>query len=192
MWERLLCKTIKFQSASKYYHKLKRDVFQFVHMRSQSPIATMILFHFFLVVLISAVVQGTQVTDFVFGGCKIGRDSCQECYQTLVKCLLGSDENVVNLSRAFYPPETNPAEFIAVTYQFGNETTGELDGVETWFWATSGAYFLYPLHVYSYMSLLFDKPEPYFAQTARVTLNASCMGAQREHMILLTHRVRLL
>ena len=55
-----------------------------------------------LVVLIfsSAVVHCAQVTDsvnFVFGGCKAGKESCKECYQTLVKCLLGSDENIVNL-----------------------------------------------------------------------------------------------
>ena len=156
---------------------------------------TMILLQISLVLIFSsAVVHGTQVADsanFVFGDCKAGRDSCKECYQTLVKCLLGSDENVVNLSRAFYPPQTNPAEFIAVTYQYANETTDELDGTETWFWAASGAYFLHPLHVFTYISLLFDKPEPYFTQTAHVTLRASCRGAQREHMILLTHRVRL-
>ena len=159
--------------------------------------ATMLL-QLSLVVLIlsSAMVHCSQVddsADFVVGGCKAGRESCQECYQTLVKCLLGSDENVVNLSRAFYPPETNPAEFVAVTYQYVNETTGvtELDGAETWFWAASGAYFLYPLHVFTYISILFDKPEHYFTQTTHVTLRASCRGAQREHMILLTHRVRL-
>ena len=148
-----------------------------------------------VLILSSAVVHGTHVADsakFIFGDCKAGRDSCQECYKTVVKCLLGSDENVVNLSRAFYPPQTNPAEFIAVTYQYANETTGEVNETETWFWAASGAYFLHPLHVFSYISLLFDKPEPYFAQTAHVTLSLSCMGAQREHMILLTHRVRLL
>ena len=155
----------------------------------------MILLQFSLVLIFSsAVVHGTQVADsanFVFGGCKAGRESCQECYQTLVKCLLGSDENVVNLSRAFYPPQTNPAVFVAVTYQYASESTGEVDGVERWFWAASGAYFLYPLHVFTYISILFDKPEHYFAQTAHITLKASCRGAQREHKILLTHRVRL-
>lgn len=154
----------------------------------------MSLFQLSLVMLIfsSAVVHCTQLADsadFTFGGCKAGRDSCQECYQTLVKCLLGSDENVVNLSRAFYPPQTNPAQFISVTYQYENETTGEVNGVETWFWASSGAYFLHPLHVFTYISLFFEKPEHYFAQTAHVTLKASCRGAQREHIILLTHRV---
>ena len=156
----------------------------------------MILLQLSLVLILSsAVVHGTQVADsanFVFGGCKAGKESCQECYQTLVKCLLGSDENVVNLSRAFYPPEMNPAEFIALTYHYANETTGEIDGMETWFWAASGAYFLHPLHVFTYISLLFDKAEPNFVQTAHVTLSLSCMGAPREHMILLTHRVRLL
>ena len=149
-----------------------------------------------LVVLIfsSAVIHCAQAADsanFLFGDCKAGRDSCQECYQTLVKYLLGSDENVVNLSMAFYPPETNPSQFIAVTYQYENETTGEVNGTETWFWATSGTYFLHPLHVFTYISLFFEKPEPYFARTAHVTLKASCREARREHMILLTHRVRL-
>lgn len=147
-----------------------------------------------LLMFFSAVVHATQVAssaNFVFGGCKAGRETCQECYQALVKCLLGSDGNVVNLSMAFYPPQTNPAEFVAVTYRYANESTGDFLGVETWFWAASGSYFLHPLHVYTYMSLLFEKPEPYFAQTTNVTLSASCMGAQREHMILLTHRVRL-
>jgi hypothetical protein len=145
--------------------------------------------------LFIAVVHGSQVTsgaNFVFGGCKAGRESCQECYQTLVESLLGSDENLVNLSMAFYPPHTNPAEFVAVTFQYANESTEDVVGVETWFWAVSGSHFLHPLHVFTYISLLFEKPEPYFAQTANVTLNASCMGARREHMILLTHRVRLL
>ena len=144
-----------------------------------------------ILIFFITVLQVTSGANFDFGGCKAGRESCQECYQTLVKSLLGSDENTVNLSIAFYPPQTNPAEFVSVTYQYVNQSTGDLAGVEKWFWSVSGSHFLHPLHVFTYISLLFEKPEPYFAQTAKVTLSASCMGAKREHMILLTHRVSL-
>ena len=150
-------------------------------------IATMVLLQ--ILMLFIAVLQVTSGANFVFGGCKAGRESCRECYQTLVESLLGSNENTVNLSMAFYPPQTNPAEFVSVTYQYVNQSTGDLAGVEKWFWSVSGSHFLHPLHVFTYMSLLFEKPEPYFAQTATVTLSTSCMGAKREHMILLTHRV---
>ena len=139
--------------------------------------------------LFVAVLQVTSGANFVFGGCKAGRESCRVCYQTLVESLLGSDQNTVNLSMAFYPPQTNPAEFVSVTYQYVNQSTGDLAGVEKWFWSVSGSHFLHPLHVFTYMSLLFEIPEPYFSQRATVTLSASCMGAKREHMILLTHRV---
>lgn len=143
---------------------------------------------------VSQVHGDVDAATFTFGACTAGKESCQECYQTLVECLLGSDENVVNLSTAFYPPDTNPAEFVAVTYQYESINVSEIEiaGTETWFWAASGSYLIHPLHVFTYMSLLFEKPEPYFAQTTYVTLNASCRGARREHMILLTHRVRLL
>ena len=64
-----------------------------------------------------AVLQVTSGANFGFGGCKAGRESCQECYQALVESLLGSNQNTVNryLSIAFYPPHTNPAEFVSVT-----------------------------------------------------------------------------
>lgn len=150
-----------------------------------------------LSMLFSIAIDGAdgRYEDFTFGSCKPGKESCQECYQTLAMCLLGSDENIVNLSRAFYPPATNPAEFVAVTYRYENDSTeadAGLVGSETWFWAGSGSYFLHPLHIFTYLSLLFAKPEPYFAQETQVTLNASCMGARREHKMLLTHRVSFL
>ena len=70
-------------------------------------------------------------TDLPFGSCLVGKESCKECYLTLKKSLLSRDDNILNLSLAFYPPQDNIPAFVSITYLFGeapNSTT------QKWFW----------------------------------------------------------
>ena len=126
-------------------------------------------------------------TDFIFSECQMNKESCQECYLTLVKLLLGNDGNAYNLSRAFFPPIIDPPDSVIVNYHYANDTMDEID---TWFWANSGVYFLYPLHVFPFISLLFGKYRPIYEQVTTVTLNATeCYGVSDDFMALLTQRV---
>lgn len=126
-------------------------------------------------------------SDFIFSKCQANEDGCQDCYISLVKSLLGNDGNVFNLSRAFLPPIIDPPDSVIVNYRFVNDTMDEID---TWFWATSGVYFLHPMPVFPFISLLFGKYRPVYEQVTTVTLNATeCYGVSDEHMILLTQRV---
>ena len=95
-------------------------------------------------------------TDFIFSECQANKDSCQDCYIVLVKSLLGNDGNVYNLSRAFFPPIVDPPDSVIVNYRFLNDTVDETDA---WFWATvtSGVYFLHPMLIFPFISLLFGK-----------------------------------
>ena len=68
-----------------------------------------------IVFLVSAAggVKGAYVADnFTFGDCKPGKESCTECYLTLVKSLFRNGENVFNLSKVFTPPNLNPPEHV--------------------------------------------------------------------------------
>ena len=61
--------------------------------------------------------------NFTFGGCEPGKETCRDCYLTLVKSLLGNGGNVFNLTNAFFPPNLNPPDVVIVTYNFRNEST---------------------------------------------------------------------
>ena len=127
-------------------------------------------------------------SDFVFGECQPGKDKCRDCYISLAQALFQSDENVFNLSKAFFPPDTNTPEFVAVRYHLRSDS-GK-DTVLVWFWAASASYFLYPLATFQFLSLFFGKPEVYWTATVDVTLNATeCEGMKQQHLTILTQRV---
>ena len=140
-----------------------------------------------ILIFANAYYTGVSATA-TFGGCVAGKESCRECYLTLKQELLKRDDNVFNLSRAFFPPETNPPEFVQVTYNFvDNGVTNE---TQTWYWVGQSSYFLFPPITFQFLSLFFGKPEGYYAQEVNVTLNATdCLGVDVYHMTLLTQRV---
>ena len=125
--------------------------------------------------------------DFKYAKCNEGEGSCRDCYTELVRAVLGNDENVFNLSKAFFPPSMNPAEFVVISYRFKNDTINE---PATWFWTEQSSYLLHPLHTFQFLSLFFGKPEGFYTQEADVTLNATdCWGVDDTHLELLTQRV---
>ena len=127
--------------------------------------------------------------EFTFGDCLPGQESCQECYLTLVKSLLGNDKNVLNLAKTFTSPIHDEPNSVVVKYHFINNS---MDHVVTWFWARSGAYFLHPLSVFQFISLIFGKPRPIYEIEVDLTLDATeCYGVQNnlDYMTLLTQRV---
>ena len=132
-------------------------------------------------------VGGRTTSNFVFGECSPGKDSCRDCYVSLAQHLFQGDENVFNLSQAFFPPDTNTPEFVVVRYHFKNAS---IDTVETWFWGASASYFIYPLATFQFLSLFFGKPEAYWTAEVDVTLNATeCEGVRMQHLTMLTQRV---
>ena len=125
--------------------------------------------------------------DFEYSRCNEGKDSCRDCYAELVRAVLGNDSNIFSLNKAFFPPTTNPAEFVAVTYHFMNES---VDESAVWFWTEQSSYLLHPLHTFQFLSLFFGKPEAFYTQEADVTLNATdCLGVNDTYLELLTQRV---
>ena len=140
-----------------------------------------------LLVSVADGVKGANVADnFTFGDCEPGKESCKECYLTLVKSLFKNGTNVLNLMNVFSPPTLNPPEHVIVTYLFHNHS--RLDN-KTWFWATSFGYFLYQPAHFQFMSLFFGKPEHLHERRVNVTLPADCYGVKDEFLQFLTHRV---
>ena len=130
------------------------------------------------------------VANFTFGECLPGKQSCRDCYLALKEELLSRDDNVYKLSKTFFPPDTNPPEFVKVTYIFTNNDV-LINSSETWYWVEQSSYFLFPPNSFQFLSLFFGKPEQYYAQEVAVTLSATeCLGVDEEHMTLLTQRVR--
>ena len=144
-----------------------------------------------IVIFLTSINSLSAQDDFIFGACEPGKESCQECYLTLVKELLGNDGNVFNLSYMFTSPVRDEPSAVVVNYhfRFDNDTPDEVD---TWFWAQTGAYILHPLFVFQFISLFFGNPKPIYEQVVDVTLNATeCYGVQNnsQYMTLLTQRV---
>ena len=147
-----------------------------------------LIFH---VIFLGSINSLNAQDTFTFGACEPGKESCQECYHTLVKELLGNDGNVFNLSYVFTSPVRDEPSIVVVNYHFRFDN-GTPDKVYKWFWAQSGAYILHPLFIFQFISLFFGNPKPIYEQVVDVTLNATeCYGVQdnSEYMILLTQRV---
>ena len=82
-----------------------------------------------IIFLVSAVgVRGIDAEEnFVFGDCKRGKESCRDCYLTLVKSVFKDGNNVFDLMNVFLPPNNNPPDSVIVTYQFYNGTMDIID-----------------------------------------------------------------
>lgn len=133
----------------------------------------------------------SQRQDVIFGDCVKDNHGCKDCYRALTQELLKRDDNVFKLSETFFPPDTNPPEFVAVTYCFKDEGDKGLNSTQTWYWVEQSSYFLFPPDSFQYLSLFFGKPEEFYAQEVSVTLNATnCFGVKPEYLKLLTQRVR--
>ena len=148
-----------------------------------------ILFVVFIFAATNPLAAQSQSQDIAFGGCVEGNKSCKDCYLALKQELLKRDDNVFQLSRTFFPPDTNPPEFVAVTYEYYDDL-GLMNGSQTWYWIEQSSYLLFPPDTFQYVSLFFGKPEEYYAQEVSVTLAADCKEADEMHMTLLTQRVR--
>ena len=144
----------------------------------------------FLLGLNVIIAPSNATSNFVFGECSPRKDSCRDCYISLAQHLFQSDENVFNLSKAFFPPETNTPDFVVVRYHLQNATYND---TKTWFWGVSASYFMYPIATFQFLSLFFGKPQAFWATEVDVTLNATeCEGAKNDHLTLLTQRVCIL
>lgn len=133
-------------------------------------------------ILISAVLQVDAIDDSSFGACLPGQESCSQCYLTLKQSLLERDDNIRNLSNAFYPPKANIPEFVTVTYKFGNNIEPKI-----WYWSHDSSYLFFQLTTFQFLSLFFSKPAALFSQSVDLTLNESC--ANSSDLQLLTQRV---
>ena len=112
------------------------------------------------------------------------------CYCELEESLLATEENTLNLTKTFFPPEDNPPEFVTVTYHF-NDTNGTI-GPQTWYWSAQTSHFLHPFEVFQFLSLFFSKPEPYYTGSLDITVKVECAdlsSSDIEKLQLLTQRV---
>lgn len=109
------------------------------------------------------------------------------CYRNLERALFATERNRVNLKKTFFPPEDNSPEFVQVTYHFKNSSV-----TSVWFWSAKTSYFLHPFLVFQFMSLFFNKPQPYYTGSLDVTLETECMAnlsPDTTNLQLLTQRV---
>ena len=111
--------------------------------------------------------------------------SCM-CYFELEKSLLATEKNVLQLSTAFFPLESNQPEFVTVRYTFNDSNVTQF-----MFWSVQTSHFLHPFEVFQFMSLFFGKPEPYYTGELTVQLNTECskLLSTDENLQILTQRV---
>ena len=117
-------------------------------------------------------------------------NSCTLCYKSLVDEVLSRDTNVYNLQQTFFSPNGSVPVFVIVRYYYLDESNVVIntDKPVVFFWSSAIYFFFHPVNIFQFTSLLFSDPALRNA-TLCLYLNASCNGAQNEHMILLTQRV---
>lgn len=140
-----------------------------------------------LLFTLTNIIAESEDAKLTFGSCVPGKESCSECYLALKISLLSKDDNVRNLSLAFFPPRANNPEFVTVTYKFENESAPN----QLWFWTRDSSYLFIPLRTFQYLSLFFGKLEYQVSQSVTLTLGADCNETKGEIMELLTQRVSL-
>ena len=117
--------------------------------------------------------------------CRDQSQSCYECYDTLADSLVNMHNNKYKLRRMFYPLERASPVFVTVTYQFNDSSVSN----QTWYWSAGQFYFLQPLEVFQFTSLLFGNPALRSGEIT-LTLPAECENASKEFMTELTEQVR--
>ena len=91
-------------------------------------------------------------------------------YKDLENSLLNTEENLYQLSRAFFPPVQNPPEFVTVSYYFP-----ELDQTKVWYWSVFTSSFIHPPEVLQFISLFFTKPHYFYNGTVQLILNDTAL-----------------
>ena len=140
------------------------------------------------VIVLASVTTQEGGNEFTFGAHLPGKESCKECYLTLVKSVLGNSDNVFNLSNVFTSGDHDDPSFMIVNYEF--EFHDQPSQREIWLWAETQTYFLYPLDVFQFISLYFGNPREFYETSVSLSLNGTeCYGVKNEYMRLLTQRV---
>ena len=123
-------------------------------------------------------------SDDLIGQCDEGAN-CSECYQELVKSVMSKDKNLFNLSKAFFPTNSDDRpQFVIITYRFK-----DINDTKVWYWSEKGSFFVYPLETFEYLSLFFGKASAFFAGNVTVMLDQECLYADDDFMEHLTQRV---
>ena len=141
-----------------------------------------------LVELLTTIVNnngGSTNATSMYGGCLPNKTSCSVCYTALKQSLLSRDDNVRNLSQAFFPPENNQPEVVEVTYYFGDN----MNDPDVWFWSSDSSYLIFPPEKFQFLSLFFGKPAYFFNQKTYLFLDDECSGVDPMILRLLTQRV---
>ncbi len=128
-------------------------------------------------------------------GCEPGEIKCSKCFHVLVNEIISSDRNRYNLQRAFFPSDTSNPVFIAVTYYFTRNMSGNgstdyslTSPNQTWFWTQSTFYLFQPVESLQYTSLLFSDPSLRESNVS-LYLEPNCMETDPDMLKLLTQRV---
>ena len=136
---------------------------------------------------ICIVCSSNDFSSYLIGQCDSESANCSLCYQTLVKSLMLKDQNLFNLSRSFFPTNSNDRpQFVTITYLYKGTNESRV-----WYWSQKGSYFVYPLQTFEYLSLFFGKAAKFFTGTVTVTLDEECLPTDRHNDFMqhLTQRV---
>ena len=120
----------------------------------------MIFYSFFKCFLLIFSFQLLSCSDIALAS-TISDNAAEACDSliSLGRSLYRTKDNILNLTRAFYPPHIPGIAFLRVTYQFENETKS-LDGCSvTYVWAKGGFFVIQPPSVFQFTSLLFNHKE---------------------------------
>ena len=130
--------------------------------------------------------------------------SCDQCYQTLANYLVNTGDNKYYLRKVFYPLERAAPVFVTVTYHYiytdinntSNTTVWnfhtnitKISNTSIWYWSAGASFFLQPVQVFHFTSLLFGYPYERNSEL-NITLAAECATAPEEFMTELTQLVR--
>ena len=73
------------------------------------------------------------------------------CYCELEDSLLATEQNTLDLTSTFFPPEANPPEFVTVVYSFLYTNGTKATGDKKWYWSAQTSHSLHPFEVFQFL-----------------------------------------
>ena len=98
----------------------------------------------------------------------------------LLKALYETKDNVLQLTKAFYPRQ-QPSEFFTIIYQFENATSNDSECSVTYVWAMGGFLLIQPPTIFQFMSLLFNLQGFNYETELTLTLPSYCRGLVQQN-----------
>ena len=138
--------------------------------------------------LIFDLLLATTFTQLATSQSAVTEENCSDSFYHLEISLLSRTQNRFELLKSFFPSKGSHPVFVEVNYTFVRRNDSSFVESKLWYWSQSEFYFVQPLEIFQFTSLLFSN-FGYRKGSLLIKLDAECARADHEKLELLTRKV---